>query len=175
MRLGKAAITLIVGLAVLLGVATAWGGEEGGPPGGPQQPGGPERPGPGRRGPGMMLPFANIPGVQQELERHRQTLRTIMEEMREAVRQRDRETVERLANRLAEETATHHTNLAKILTDNREAVVRAILERIRQRVRQRRPGGPGEGPAREGPPRGPRGRGPRRGPAEGVPEPPANL
>jgi len=224
MRPVKAAITLIAGLAVLLGLATAWGGEEGGPaggrrgdrpdrprwgrpggperPGGPQQRGGPERPGPGQRGPGMIALFANIPEVKQELERHRQTLRTIMEGQREAFRgvademrklrqqgatqEEIREALKKrgpaaqgLAGKLADEVATHYANMAKILTENREAIVQAITERVRQRIRQRRPGGrggPGEGPP-GGPPRGrgPRGRGPRRGPGEEGPQPPANL
>jgi len=137
----------------------------------------------------MSLALTQVPAVQQELERHRQTLRKIMEGQREAfralaneirqLRQRGatpeeiREALKKhgpaareLAAKIADELATHHANMAKILTDNREAVIQAIAENVRRRIQERRRGGPpGDRPRPEGPPRqGPRRRGPGRGP-----------
>lgn len=201
MTLSKAAIAAVVGVAALFALRAAWGGEEGPPVGGLRGrqrraegagPRGPERPGPGRR-PGLMgLPFAQVPAVRQELERHTETLRKIMEGQREALRglademrqlrqqgatpQEIREAVKKhgpqaleLAGKLADEFATHYANMAKIITDNREAVVNAVAQGVRERIQQRRRGGPGQ--RGEGPPgRGPRGGGPRgRGPRPGGP------
>jgi hypothetical protein len=155
----------------------------------------PEGPRPPRRG-GPPGPY-RIPAVQAEFERHQQALRAILaenmamakqigrelmelkrngaadEELSEAAKQRAPE-ARAVAEKIAAEHATHHGNLARILSPEGEArkhlidqlaldTVMRILERVThmpERPGERRP------PLRrrEGPPEG------QGGPPPGAPE-----
>jgi len=139
----------------------------------------------GQRGP--HTPFgANVPAVQEEMQRHREAIRTIMGSMkpnREAMRAKIKELREggatkeeiraalkpdpakttEAAGKIADELATHHKNLAAIFTANRDAIAASIVEKMGERMARR--GGPRRKGGRDGdgdgPPDRPRGR--RRG------------
>jgi hypothetical protein len=164
---------------------------------GPDQPGGPRRPG---------GPFGiDLPAVQDEMRRHREEMRAIMEgarplmmEVQKKIRElreqgADREAIKKaledlapkrgeIAGKMADALITHQANLAKIFQENRDAVADALAENLTRRLATgpRRPGGPGgEGfRPRGGPGEGGPGFRPRRpaGPDE-EPEdaPPANF
>ena len=194
MRRVALGLTWLAGLVVLLGSGLAVAQEDGPGGEGPRRPRrGPEgRPdGPrqdGPRRPGGPL-GADTPEIREEMQRHTAAMRQLMQALRPqdgGLREKIRELREQGATReeiskalkpdpakaaeaaggLADELATHYTNLAKIITENRDAVAKSIAENLAKRAATR--GGPGRG--------GPDGEGfrPRGGPGGegGAPPPP---
>jgi len=175
MDIRKWAVVAVAGLAAALCPA-AWGGEdEGGPPakGRPFRPGAEGRPGlqQGQAGQRPMLPGMDVPLVREELQRHIESMRTLLMGQRELVQQvaaegkalRDKDTppaevdkaladkfgtqAQAVATQLADEFARHYENLMKIYKENREELVKQIAASVLKRMANReagpRPGGPG--------------------------------
>jgi hypothetical protein len=188
MRLQGTGLVWLAGLAVAF-ASVAWA-EEGAPPGAGENPKRPvrDRAGkgdglrPGAPGPGIL--GADIPAIRDELKRHAEAMKALLEESRglaQQVRQEVRELrkeggerpplddivkkhsqqAEELATKMADLLATHHENLAKIYKEKQGDVVKKLAEDMLKRMAQRggpdgtnRPDGPGR---RDG--RGPRNRG----------------
>lgn len=183
----RAVVVWLSGLMLTSGLALAQEADPGG--GKPRRPrrrqeGGPDaRRAGGQRGPG--LPFGiDIPELRQEMERHREEMRTILGEFRqkgEGLREKIRELREKgatreeiqealkpdpakaqeIAGKIADAIATHQEGLAKIIRANRDAVVQSVVKSMAQRMARR--GGPGRRPGEDGdgPPDRPRRRGPK--------------
>lgn len=195
--------TVLGSLALVLGTGTALA-QEGGPgEGQPRRPRGGAAGQPGLEQPrGMRQPAGpfgvDTPEIREEMQRHQEEMRAIlglmrplMQEIQQKVRElrqggADRAAIEEalkdyapkrqeIAGQMVDALATHNENMAKILKEHREAVVKALAERLTQRppgrAREGGPGGEGFRPRRRPGEGGPEGGARRpRGPEDGAPE-----
>jgi len=181
MRRQWSVVSVVASLLLAFGSVAAWAQEGGAADGPPVRPG--QRPFGREGGPqpgqpqGPRAPFdIDIPEVREEMQRHHQEFRAIMEQMRpilmevqkkirelreggadknaiqEALKQYAPQR-EQLAGQMADAFATHNENMAKIFREHRAAVAKAIAERLGQGPVRR--GGPddegaGPGPGGEG-------------------------
>ena len=203
MRAWSRTLAVLGTLALVLGTGTALA-QEGGPgEGRPRRPRGGAAGRPGMEQPRAMRrpagPFGvETPEIREEMHRHQEEMRAIlgqmrplMQEIQQKVRElrqggADRAAIEEalkdyapkrqeIAGQMVDALATHNENMAKILKEHREAVVKALAKRLTQRPpgrgREAGPGGEGFRPRRrpgEGGPEGGARR--RRGPEDGAPE-----
>jgi len=172
----KRSVGVLCGLMLLFGTAAALAQDGGGPEGG-GPPGGRPRPEgrPDGRPPGAErgLPFVgNFPAIRDEIQRHTEAIKEIMglppkppegAGEKGALKRQPKDGPPpppqgpEVAGKLADEFALHFQNMASIMKDNRDAIVKTILDNMAKRKAARAQGGEGKPRRRPGAEGGPGG------------------